>query len=114
MLDHVKAIAQLSADRAVSFGFAADIFGVTPHAVKDLTNRHMGEFVNDGAIEFGSIAFQKRGGRPATRGLNRRGLLLLGMMLRDSDVAKKPPETNDIVSLVRGLSRPLGLLLDVI
>jgi hypothetical protein len=41
-----------------------------------------------GALGFGDIV-SLNGGRPATKGVNRRGLLLLGMMLRDSGVAKQ-------------------------
>ena len=48
-------------------------------------NRNVNAVTEAGAIDFGCITHQKPGGRNATKGLNRRGLLLLGMMLRDPE-----------------------------
>jgi hypothetical protein len=86
VLDHVRAIAQLPADAVVSFGVAADAFGVARQAVEQMVTRHLGEFVSLHAVVFSeagdSNIVLSSPGRCAKKGLNRRGLLLLGMQVR--------------------------------
>lgn len=43
------------------------------------------------SFDFTNNVLGKPGGRQATRGLTRRGLLILGMMVRDSEVASVDP-----------------------
>jgi len=89
VLEHVKAIAQLPKDAVVSDSYAAQIYGVPTNTIVQLRTRNLREWVEADAMGFDDILSPNAGkGRKPQQGHNRRGLLLLGMMLRDSEVAK--------------------------